>query len=142
LQVWIPITSSLAAAMASWERRPGPFLLRPDNRPWTRYALATAWQRERERNSRLRPLGRQAIAGMNTHDDGLVIHGLRGFACVRLRRAGVTVPLIADTVGMSEQMVAKYCRLSLQKDNATAAVEQMEHHRNTRQLRTDRVGGK
>jgi len=141
-QIWVPITEQLAAAMATWPRRPGPFLVRPDGRPWTRYALTLAWQAERERNSALRPLGRQAIAGKNTHDDGLVIHGLRGFACVRLKRANIDVQLIADMVGMSLQMVAKYCRLSLQKENATAAIEQLEHHRNARQNLAGRVGGK
>ena len=42
-QVWVPITSALAAAMATWERRPGPFLLRPDGRPWARRELQLAW---------------------------------------------------------------------------------------------------
>jgi predicted transcriptional regulator len=53
---------------------------------------------------------------------GLVLHGLRATAVVRLRRAGVSAPLISDMVGMSEPMVARYCRFSDQKDNALAAV--------------------
>jgi integrase len=32
-RVWVPITSTLAAAMATWERRPGPFLIRKDGKP-------------------------------------------------------------------------------------------------------------
>jgi hypothetical protein len=41
---------------------------------------------------------------------------------VRLRRAGATVPQISDMVGMSEQMVKRYCRFADQKQNAIAAV--------------------
>jgi predicted transcriptional regulator len=53
---------------------------------------------------------------------GLVIHGLRATAVVRLRRAGATTGQIANMVGMSEQTVNRYCRLSVQRDNALAAV--------------------
>lgn len=115
-QVWVPITSPLASAMASWERRPGPYLIRPDGRPWERRELTKAWTNERDRNPALAPL---AAAG-------LVLHGLRGTACVRLRRAGATPAQIADMVGMSEPMVARYCRFSVQKENAVAAVIHLE----------------
>jgi hypothetical protein len=54
------------------------------------------------------------------------MHGLRGTACVRLRRSGATIPQIADMVGMSVQMVARYCRFSIQKENAVAAVIHLE----------------
>jgi integrase len=111
-QVWVPITAPLVAAMATWERRPGPYLTKSDGRPWPREALSHAWSWELEHNKALSAL----------HERGLVLHGLRGTACVRLRRAGATVPQIADMVGMSEPMVARYCRFSLQKENAVAAV--------------------
>ena len=52
----------------------------------------------------------------------LVIHGLRATAVVRLRRAGAKIPQIADMVGMSEDMVAHYCRFSKQRENASAAI--------------------
>ena len=115
-EVWVPILSALAAAMATWQRRPGPFLLRQDGRPWTRVALTNAWLHERRVNPALAPL--------RTAD--LVMHGLRGHACVRLVRAGLNTRQISDIVGMSEPMVARYTRLSLQRENAIAAVHHLE----------------
>lgn len=117
--VWIPITSDLAKAMETWERRPGPYLRRLDGAAWERRELTHAWDWEKKSNKALAAI---AERGKN----GLVLHGLRGTACVRLRRAGATVPQIADMVGMSEPMVARYCRFSLQKENAVAAVIHLE----------------
>ena len=116
-QVWVPITAPLAAAMATWERRPGPYLTKPDGHPWPREALSHAWSWEIEHNKALGALQRARACSCT---------GLRGTACVRLRRAGATVPQIADMVGMSEPMVARYCRFSLQKENAVAAVYHLE----------------
>lgn len=115
-QVWVPLTAELTAAMATWERRPGPFLTRVDGRAWDRKALTHAWDYEKEYNDAMAPL----------LDRGLVLHGLRGTACVRLRQRGATIPQIADMVGMSEPMVARYCRFSLQKENAIAAVYRLD----------------
>lgn len=115
-EVWVPITSTLAKAMAQWDRRPGPFLVRPDGRAWTRKALYAAWVYERDTNPKLAPLKAA----------GLVPHGLRGHACVRLSRAGANTRQISDMVGMSEEMVKRYTRLSDQKANATAAVLHLE----------------
>jgi DNA-binding CsgD family transcriptional regulator len=115
-EVWIPIMSTLAAVMATWERRPGPFLRRLDGGVWTRKALYTAWVYERDRNPALVAL--RAL--------GLVPHGLRGHACVRLLRAGANTRQIADMVGMSEDMVKRYTRLSAQRENASAAVYHLE----------------
>jgi integrase len=115
-QVWVPITSTLAAAMTRWERRPGPFLLRDSGRPWTRKKLTNAWTYERDTNPALRPL----------KELGLVLHGLRGHACVRLLRAGANTRQISDMVGMSEEMVARYTRFSVQRENASAAVYHLE----------------
>jgi predicted transcriptional regulator len=50
------------------------------------------------------------------------MHGQRATAVVRLRRAGATALQIGDMVGMSEQMVKRYCRFSEQRKNALAAV--------------------
>jgi integrase len=109
-QIWIPITRELSEAMATWERRPGFILLRPTGIPWTRKALTWAWIVERDGNPALRPLA------------GLVLHGLRATACVRLLRAGANTRQIADMVGMSEPIVGRYCRFSVQRENASAAV--------------------
>jgi DNA-binding CsgD family transcriptional regulator len=65
-----------------------------------------------------------ALADLAAAD--LVMHGLRGHACVRLRRAGLTAMQIADMIGMSVPMVERYCRLSVQKENAVAAVVQLQ----------------
>src|SRR5262249_37509830 len=99
-EIWVPITQALETVMATWERRPGFILLRPTGIPWTRKALTWAWIVERDSNPALAPLA------------GLVLHGLRATACVRLQRAGATTRQIAGMVGMSEQMVGRYCRFS------------------------------
>lgn len=115
-EVWVPITSPLRAAMATWERQPGPFLRRPEGGTWERKALTQAWTYHRDHNPDL---------AAHKHAD-LVLHGLRATACVRLRRAGVEVLQIADMVGMSLEMVQRYCRFSNQRDNALAAVIRLD----------------
>lgn len=120
--VWIPIASPLAAAMRTWERRPGPFLTRADGRLWTRKALTNAWTYQRDTNP---AFASYRLCGPDL-DRPMVIHGLRGHACVVLLRAGANTRQIADMVGMSEEMVASYTRLSLQRDNAVAAVHHLE----------------
>lgn len=113
-KVWVPIAPELDAAMKTWETRLGPFLLRPDGLPWTPQAISEAFRYARDHDPELRPL------------IGLVPHGLRGHACVRLRRAGATIAQIADMVGMAIEMVSRYCRLSVQKENAIAALHVLE----------------
>ena len=111
LQIWIPMTQPLMAAIATWERRPAPLLLKPSGESWgTRNAITMAWKRERDGNPNL------AVCG------GLVLHGLRATACVRLRRAGATPQQIADMVGLSVPMAERYCRFADQKQSALAAV--------------------
>lgn len=112
LKLWVPMTSVLKVAIDTWERRPGFILLMKNGHPWTRPQLSNAWVEERERNPALAPI----------RDAGLVLHGLRGTAVVRLRRAGATIPQISDMVGMSPPMVTRYCRYSVQRENALAAV--------------------
>jgi integrase len=111
-ELWIPLTEPLQAALATWERRPGPFLYRADGRPFTRKKLSNLFWRECQINPVLQPLA----------EAGLVMHGLRATAAVRLRRHGATESQIADMLGMSIEMVQRYCRLSVQRENALAAV--------------------
>lgn len=113
LKIWVPLTVPLIAALATWERRPGFILLKEDNRPFTRPQLSDRWLRERDTNAALAPI----------REAGLVMHGLRGAAVVRLRRAGVPGPLICDMIGMSPPMVARYSRFSVQRDNAVAGAD-------------------
>jgi hypothetical protein len=100
----------MGAYHARARHRDGTMLLRPTGIPWTRKALTWAWIVERDGNLALRLLA------------GLVLHGLRATACVRLLRAGANTRQIADMVGMSEQIVGRYCRFSVQRENASAAV--------------------
>jgi len=83
-------------------------------------ALTWAWIVERDSNPALRPLA------------GLVLHGLRATACVRLLRAGANTRQIAEMVGMSEQIVGRYCRFSVQRENASAAVLYLDRNRSER----------
>jgi integrase len=116
LVIWIPMTQELMAAIRGWERRPGYFILKEDGQPFTRPQLSDQWLRERDANAALAPL---ATAGLS-------MHGLRATAVVRLRRAGATTGQIADMVGMSEPMVNRYCRFSVQRENALAAVHYLD----------------
>lgn len=121
-EVWVPITSPLAAAMRTWERRPTPFLTRAGGRLWTRRKLTEAWTYQRKNNALF---ASYRLCGPD-EDRPLVLHGLRGHACVRLLRAGANTRQIADMVGMSEDMVAHYTRFSVQRENAAAAVYHLE----------------
>jgi integrase len=121
--LWIPFSAEMQAEIDKWEKRPGFIALKEDGQPWTRPQLSNQWDRERETNEALAPLKAA----------GLRMHGLRGTAVLRLRRAGVAKPLICDMIGMSPMMVDRYCRLSEQRQNALAAVAQMEGARGTGQ---------
>lgn len=114
--IWIPFNPRLIEIMDTWERRPGPFLLHRTGRPWKDgQELSNEWQVERKRNPKLK----------ETHAE-LVLHGLRATAIVRLRRAGCTPLQISDMVGLTAQMVERYCRFSDQKQNAIAGLIQAE----------------
>jgi integrase len=116
LQIWIPLTQELLRAIETWERRPTFILLKEDGMPFTRAQLSDQWLRARDTVPALAPL----------KEAGLVLHGLRATAVVRLRRAGANTGQIADMVGMSELMVKRYARFSLQRDNALAAVHYLD----------------
>jgi integrase len=128
--IWIPFTQPLITAVETWERQPTFLLLKEDGHPFTREQLSNQWLRERDTRPELKPLA----------DAGLVLHGLRATAVVRLRRAGATTGQIAAMVGMSEPMVNRYCRLSVQRDNALAAVHFLD--RGTAQEQAARQVGK
>jgi integrase len=120
--LWIPIPAELEQAMATWDRGSLFILTKPNGSPWTRHEVSMAWNRERKRNPALELLEARKLS----------LHGLRASAVIRLRRAGVSRLLIADTVGMSGAMVDIYCRRSEQADNAIAALEMMERTRGER----------
>ena len=116
VKIWIPMTQELMRVLSTWERRPGYILLKADGQPWTREQLSNRWLQERNGKPALAPL----------REAGVVIHGLRATAAVRLRRAGATTAQIKDMLGMSEATVTRYCRLSVQRENALAAVHYLD----------------
>lgn len=116
LQIWIPLTQELSAAIATWERRPTFLCLKEDGLPFTRAQLSNQWERERDTKPALAPLAEARC----------VLHGLRATAVVRLRRAGATTGQICDMVGMSPQMVTRYCRFAVQRESALAAVYHLD----------------
>lgn len=129
-RVWIPIMDELASAMASWERSPGPFLRHPKGRPWKRGELSRSWTDERGGNPALAPLrieNLQLEPGVDPgKDKGLVLHGCRGFSCVRFHRKGLNDEQIGNLVGMSPDVVKTYTRFAAQKDNAIAALQNID----------------
>jgi integrase len=66
-ELWMPILAELAAEMETWERQPGPFLRRLNGLPWKKDDLTDHAERARDEHPELA---------------GLVLHGLRGHACV------------------------------------------------------------
>lgn len=114
IQLWIPLPERLVTAIKDWRREPGFILKKPDGNPFSRPQLSNHWIKQRETIRELRPL------------EGCTLHGLRSTAIVRLRRAGVSTGLITSLVGLSENMVQRYCRFATQKDNAIAAVIQLD----------------
>jgi integrase len=111
LQIWIPFTAQLMHAIATWQRGPTHILLQRSGLPYgNRLSLSKAWERERNRNLNLTPC------------TGMVMHGLRATAVIRLRRAGATTLQIVDMVGMSAEMVERYSRFADQEASALAAV--------------------
>jgi integrase len=127
--IWIPFTQELIKAIATWERRPTFILLKENDQPFTRAQLSDYWLHERERTPALAPL----------KEAGLVLHGLRATAVVRLRRAGATTGQIAGMVGMSENMVNRYCRFSVQRENALAAVHYLDVRTKRERSKPDRL---
>jgi len=116
VRLWVPATSRLQEAMNGWERRPGPFVLKPDGRPYSRELLSWHWNRERDHNAELAPL----------KDTKLVLHGLRATAVVRARLAGANHLEISSTIGMSLPMVMRYSRFADQTQMALAVALKLD----------------
>lgn len=109
--VWCPIVPELAAEMATWTKRPGPFLLqeggRADGQRYTRKLFSTHFAEARDKVPELA---------------GVTLHGLRCTAVIRLRRAGLSTGQIGDIVGMSLPMIERYCRFADRKTSGQAAL--------------------
>lgn len=109
--VWCPIVPELAAEIATWEKRPGPFLKQDNGRPYTRKLF---WKHFDDARADIPELA------------DVTLHGLRCTAVIRLRRLGLEVPQISDIVGMSMATIDHYCRFADRKTSGKAALIQMK----------------
>lgn len=112
---WCPIFPELEAEIATWERRPGPFLMQVTGRPFSPNVLWKAFDKVRKDNP--------ALAGA-------VPHGLRANAVIRLRQNGYSIPQISDMVGMSAPMVERYCRHADRKAGGQAVLRALKNDQN------------
>lgn len=106
-EVWCPIDPELAAEMATWEKRLGPYLQQHWGKVYSRKLL------DHQFNA-----ARSGIPELT----GVTFHGLRGTRVVDLRQRGATTTQIQDQVGMSLPMIERYCRFADKKANGKAAV--------------------
>lgn len=106
-QVWCPILPELAREMAEWERRPGPYMLQPHGKPYTRKRFSLHFDEARESTPELA---------------NVTLHGLRATAVVRLRQAGLSTAQIQDVIGMSMAMIERYSRFADRKQSGKAAI--------------------
>jgi integrase len=113
-EAWCPIVPELAAEMAKWEKRPGPFLLQESGRRYTRQRFGEHFDKLREEIP--------ALADAT-------LHGLRATAVIRLRRDGLQIPQISDIVGMSMQTIERYCRFADKKASGKAALLSLTQRR-------------
>jgi integrase len=118
--IWCPIVPELAAEMATWEKRPGPFVTQEDGKVYARNLLTHHFQDARQA---LGPVMKDAT-----------LHGLRSTAVVRLRRAGLTTGQIGDIIGMSLPMIERYCRFADRKSSGQAALLHMNRNAAARQI--------
>ena len=109
--VYCPIVPELETEMASWIKRPGPFLYqeggRADGQRYTRKLFSRHFAEARDEIPELA---------------GTTLHGLRCTAVIRLRRAGLSTGQIGDIVGMSIAMIERYCRFADRKVSGQAAL--------------------
>lgn len=106
-QVWCPILPELAVEMASWERRPGPYMIQPHGKPYTRKRFSLHFDEQRKDIPELADV---------------TLHGLRATAVIRLRRAGLSTAQIEDVIGMSMGMITRYSRFADRKASGKAAI--------------------
>lgn len=113
-EVWIPIEPALATEMARWPKRnsPGPYLRQDDGSPVSRTLLWSWFDKMRAKHGVLAKA---------------TWHGLRATRVVELRRRGYSALQVADTVGMSPQMVERYSRFANAKESGKAAVLAMRN---------------
>lgn len=112
---WCPIFPELEAEIATWEKRPGPFLTQETGKsagkPFSTNQLWKVFNAERAKHPELK---------------GAVPHGLRANAVIRLRQHGFSGQRISDMVGMSVEMVEKYSRYADRKAGGQAVLREYQ----------------
>ncbi|WP_083701109.1 tyrosine-type recombinase/integrase [Gemmobacter megaterium] len=112
---WCPIFPELEAEMATWEKRPGPYLLQETGKnagkPFTPNQLWKELDKLRSQHAEL---------------SGVVWHGLRANASIHLRQNGYSALQISDMVGMSVETVERYCRHADRKAGGQAVLRQIK----------------
>lgn len=115
---WCPIFPELEAEMATWERRPGPYLLQESGKgkgkPFSTNQMWKAFDRERKKHPIL---------------EGAVPHGLRANAVIHLRSEGHTALQISDMVGMSVEMVEHYSRYADRKASGQDVLRELRERK-------------
>jgi integrase len=106
-EVWIPIVPELAAEMATWEKRPGPFILQDSGKPYTRQRFGDRFDEARANIPELA---------------NVTLHGLRCTAAIRWRDQGLDVPQISFIMGMSMATIERYCRFADRKVSGKAVL--------------------
>jgi integrase len=111
---WCPIFPELEAEMATWEKRPGPFLLQDNGKPYTTNQLWKAFDKARKAHG---------LADA-------VWHGLRANAVIHLRQSGHSTMQISDMIRMSLAMVERYCRHADRKAGGQAVLLALKQGQN------------
>ena len=112
---WCPIFPELEVEIATWEKRPGPFLLQDNGKPYTTNQLWKVFNKAREDHSELADA---------------VWHGLRANAVIHLRQSGYSIAQISDMIGMSPPMVERYCRHADRKAGGQAVLLALKQGKN------------
>jgi integrase len=114
---WCPILPELAAEIATWEKRPGPFVIQPNGKPlsWKHF-----WK--------FFDAARANIPELT----GTTLHGLRANAVINLRQLGLSAGQISDAIGMSLQMVERYCRFADRKAGGQAVLLKLQERSKNR----------
>lgn len=127
VEVWCPIVPELEAEMIEWERRPGPFLLQPHGATYTRKRLWLHYKAQADKIPELK---------------GTTLHGLRSTAVVRLRREGMTTAQIQDIVGLSLDMIERYCRFADKKISGQAVLHELRTRAELKLKNTGKLASK
>lgn len=126
---WCPIFPELEAEMATWEKRPGPFLLQDvgknAGKPLTTNQLWKELDKLREAHSDL---------------EGVVWHGFRANAVISLRQKSYTGQQIADMVGMSIEMIERYSRYADRKASGQAVLRDIRERMQDKTVKPLKTG--